>query len=85
MEVLVPVSVGELLDKISILQIKAEKIPDLVKLSNVRLELDALEQVAKKHEIALDTELFQQLRYVKRFKNTPMLSKSNMKVTTSSA
>ncbi len=41
-DLLVPVSVGELLDKISILEIKAERIADPTKLANVRRELDAL-------------------------------------------
>ena len=41
-QVLVPTSVGELLDKITILQIKSERIPDESKLANVRKELEAL-------------------------------------------
>ena len=39
MIVMVPVSVGELFDKISILQIKAERITDINKLANVNIEL----------------------------------------------
>ena len=42
-EILVPVSFGELLDKIAILQIKSERMSDPAKLANVRRELDALE------------------------------------------
>ena len=38
----VEVSVGELLDKITILEIKSERIPDPDKLVNVRKELDLL-------------------------------------------
>lgn len=41
----VPVSYGELLDKIAILQIKSERIHDAAKLENVRRELDALEAI----------------------------------------
>lgn len=41
-EMLVPVSYGELIDKISILQIKAERIADVAKLANVQRELQAL-------------------------------------------
>ena len=41
-EIKVPVSPGELLDKITILRIKSQRMTDPVKLSNVRLELDAL-------------------------------------------
>ena len=38
-DILVPVSPGELLDKITILRIKAARISDATKLANVRLEL----------------------------------------------
>ena len=38
----VPVSFGEVLDKITILEIKSERIKDETKLKNVRLELDEL-------------------------------------------
>ena len=38
----IEVSPGELIDKISILQIKSERIPDVNKLRNVRVELAAL-------------------------------------------
>jgi len=41
-EILVPVSFGELLDKIAILQIKSERMKDPEKVANVRKELDAL-------------------------------------------
>ena len=42
-DILVPISPGELLDKITILRIKAARITDPQKLTNVRAELDALE------------------------------------------
>ena len=42
-EILVPVSFGELLDKIAILQIKSERMSDPPKLANVRNELSALD------------------------------------------
>ena len=42
MKILVPISIGELLDKITILQIKAERISDPAKLHNVNTELQAL-------------------------------------------
>jgi Family of unknown function (DUF6165) len=41
---LVPVSPGELLDKITILRIKAARISDAAKLANVRRELEVLER-----------------------------------------
>jgi|SRR5580658_1989448 hypothetical protein len=42
-DILVPVSPGELLDKITILRIKAARIDDAAKLANVKLELGLLE------------------------------------------
>ena len=41
-----PVSAGELLDKITILRIKQQRISDAGKLVNINRELSALEQVA---------------------------------------
>lgn len=41
----VPLSFGEVLDKITILEIKSERIKDAKKISNVRLELDALNRI----------------------------------------
>ena len=43
-EILVPVSPGEVLDKITILRIKAARIGDAAKLANVRRELELLER-----------------------------------------
>jgi len=48
-ELSVPVSFGELLDKISILQIKSERMDAPGKLANVRRELAALEQAWGAH------------------------------------
>ena len=39
-EILIPISPGELLDKITILQLKAERITDPAKVENVKTELD---------------------------------------------
>lgn len=44
-DLLVPVSPGELLDKITILQIKTERMSDPEKAANVKIELDALTTV----------------------------------------
>jgi hypothetical protein len=44
-EIRVPVSPGELLDKITILRIKSSRMKDASKLANVRTELEALEQL----------------------------------------
>ena len=43
-EILVPVSPGEVLDKITILRIKSARITDAAKLANVKLELELLER-----------------------------------------
>jgi len=48
-EILVPVSFGELLDKIAILQIKSERMSDATKLANVRNELSALDTTWGQH------------------------------------
>jgi hypothetical protein len=42
--ILVPISPGELLDKITILRIKAQRMTDAAKLANVRHELELLEK-----------------------------------------
>jgi hypothetical protein len=47
--VMVPVGIGELFDKISILKIKSEKIIDPPKLNNVVYELSLLNEIAEKH------------------------------------
>jgi hypothetical protein len=43
-EIKVPISPGELLDKITILRIKSQRMTDPAKVANVRLELRALEE-----------------------------------------
>jgi hypothetical protein len=54
----VPVSIGELYDKISILEIKAERIPDKRKLENIESELLLLSDVARSLP-QLDSFLFE--------------------------
>jgi hypothetical protein len=43
-EISVPVSPGELLDKVTILRIKSKRMSDAAKLANVRVELKVLEE-----------------------------------------
>src|ERR1700744_6338443 len=43
-EISVPVSPGELLDKLTILRIKSKRMSDAAKLANVRIELRLLEE-----------------------------------------
>jgi hypothetical protein len=51
-EVRVPISPGELLDKITILRIKSTRMSDPEKLANVRLELQALEETWRRSPYA---------------------------------
>jgi Family of unknown function (DUF6165) len=48
-ELSVPISFGELIDKITILEIKAERIRDAAKVANVRTELDLLGATWRRH------------------------------------
>ena len=52
--VLVPISIGELVDKITILKIKLTKITDATKLKNINKEYEALMSVTK--ELGLEME-----------------------------
>jgi hypothetical protein len=65
-EILVPVSFGELLDKIAILQIKSERMTDAAKVANVRKELEALSATWLEHPAAQTeiVELRKQLKAV---------------------
>ena len=49
MSILAPISAGELVDKITILRVKAERIGDAAKEANVRKELALLEATAREH------------------------------------
>lgn len=49
MPILAPISAGELIDKITILRVKAERIGDVAKEANVRKELALLEATASEH------------------------------------
>tara|TARA_B100000945_G_C20229510_1_gene524587 strand:+ start:271 stop:657 length:387 start_codon:yes stop_codon:yes gene_type:complete len=63
MEVNIPVSLGELLDKISILEIKNKKILDDTKLVNIKKELSGLRKVLKSLNINLTeiNDLYEEL------------------------
>ena len=63
-EVLVPVSVGELVDKITILRIKSRKIADPAKLANIKAELTSLEGVCAKVGIDLANPLVAELERI---------------------
>ena len=48
-EILVELGAGELIDKITILRIKSERIEDTDKLKNIRFELGVLEETCNRH------------------------------------
>jgi hypothetical protein len=52
-DILVPISPGELIDKITILRIKSARMTDETKLRNVRVELEALEQTWRESGAAI--------------------------------
>lgn len=54
MPILAPISAGELIDKITILRVKAQRIGDPAKEANVRKELALLEATAASHLPASD-------------------------------
>jgi hypothetical protein len=56
-DILVPISPGELLDKITILRIKMARIQDAAKLANVKVELTLLEQTWKDSAAGRDVSL----------------------------
>ena len=51
MLITIPVSVGELADKITILEIKQMNIKDMIKIKSVNRELKLLKDIAKKNSI----------------------------------
>lgn len=63
-QLLVPVSVGELLDKITILQIKVERITEERKLSNIRKELAALLEICRQSRIDTTHQLVRELKQI---------------------
>ncbi|WP_116810451.1 DUF6165 family protein [Steroidobacter cummioxidans] len=67
-EIKVPISPGELIDKITILEIKAANISDATKLANVKVELQLLQETWRSSPHAatnIDAE-WQQLRDVNK-------------------
>ena len=50
--ILVPISPGELIDKITILQIKSERMTDPTKVANVRVELELLQSTWRDSPLA---------------------------------
>lgn len=55
--VMAPIAVAELYDKISILEIKMERIEDAGKLANVGVEIDLLRRIGEELECSKDAEV----------------------------
>jgi hypothetical protein len=62
-DILAPISLGELIDKITILQIKTQHLQGSA-LENVRKELEALETTLNNLQLNIDTTLIQRLKEV---------------------
>ena len=58
-----PISIGELVDKITILEIKKNKLQNS-KLENVLKELSFLRKLMEKHQIEITDSLFTQLKEI---------------------
>ena len=58
-----PISIGELVDKITILEIKKNKLQNS-KLENVLKELSVLRKLMEKHQIEITDDLFTQLKEI---------------------
>jgi len=61
---LVEVAIGEVVDKITILQIKLERITDPSRLEDVLTELNILQNALKSNGINVDDEFFQRLKKI---------------------
>lgn len=58
-----PISIGELFDKITILQIKKEKIKGN-KLNNIKKEIVYLEEIIENNNLKIDSQLFSDLKKI---------------------
>jgi len=66
MIVMAPISVGELIDKITILQIKQQEIKNLEKKNNITVELTELQQICNSLQLPDISELQDKLYHVNR-------------------
>tara|TARA_X000000368_G_scaffold419043_1_gene421753 strand:- start:4391 stop:4777 length:387 start_codon:yes stop_codon:yes gene_type:complete len=65
MKISVPISVGELFDKISILEIKTNKIKDKNNLKVIKFELSELKKIIKKKKL---NKSYNKIQYLKLLK-----------------
>ena len=62
--IVIPVSLGELIDKITILEIKKENIQENKKLRNINKELGSLKKILLDANLHIDSKLINQLKKV---------------------
>ena len=62
--IVIPVSLGELIDKITILEIKKEHIQENKKLKNINKELGSLKKILLDANLHIDSKLINQLKKV---------------------
>ena len=81
-KILAEISAGELIDKITILEIKKENIPDKEKLSNIEKELSALKLTMNQNiEMSKElTKLKSELKKLIPFYGILKIKKENVKV-----
>ena len=60
-----PISVGELFDKLTILEIKRDKLKGL-QLKNIKKEITYLEEVFKKNNLLVDKKIFSKLKNINK-------------------
>ena len=58
-----PISIGELFDKLTILQIKRKKIEG-IQLNNIKKEIIELEEIIKKNNLGIDNKIFSDLEKI---------------------
>ena len=58
-----PISIGELFDKLTILQIKRKKIQG-IQLNNIKKEIIELEEVIKNNNLEIDNKIFSDLEKI---------------------
>ena len=64
MQLMIPVAVGELFDKISILEIKSERISNKEKLEHINSELHLLQEIVRENKVDLPAELYAEIKSV---------------------
>ena len=66
MEIQIPISVGELIDKITILEIKIEKVNNQIKKINIKKELTELTKIFNDLKITELDPLYRQLKIINK-------------------